>query len=153
MRLIRLLAVCFSLFQFAATATAQGISDPTTWSYEVRKTAENEYDLIFHVDLKQGWHIFSQKPGDDFLIPPSFNFDKSGTVKLVGAVIEKGKLKTERMEGIDNPINYYENQVDFVQKIRARKGATITGEQEYQVCNDNMCLPPKRKTFSFTVKE
>jgi thiol:disulfide interchange protein DsbD len=133
-------------------AHAQMTADPTTWTYEVKKTGVNEYDLIFHVQLKDGWHIFSQKPGDEFLIPPSFVFtDKN--IKLVGKVTEKGKLKTEKMEGLDNPVNYYEGAADFVQKVKARPGTTISGDHEYQVCNDRMCLPPKKKTFSFKVNE
>jgi DsbC/DsbD-like thiol-disulfide interchange protein len=140
----------FSLFLFSASSYAQGITDPTTWTYEVKKTGTGEYDLIFHVALTDGWHIFSQKPGDDFLIPPSFIF-KSPNAKLVGKVKEKGTLKREKMEGIDNPINYYEKSADFVQKVKARAGAKITGEHEYQVCNEMMCLPPKKKPFEFVL--
>ena len=41
------------------------IADPTTWTYEVKKMSANEYQLIFHVSLKEGWHIWSLKPGGD----------------------------------------------------------------------------------------
>ncbi|HRO43576.1 MAG TPA: protein-disulfide reductase DsbD family protein [Flavipsychrobacter sp.] len=136
-----------------AYSHAQGISDPTSWSYHVKKKGTNEYELIFHVELKEGWHIFSQNAGDEFLIPPSFKFKKNGTIKFVGKVSERGKLKTERMEGIDNPINYYEAKADFVQVVKARPGVSISGEHEYQVCNDKMCLPPKKKNFEFVVKD
>jgi hypothetical protein len=149
----RFLVFAFFSLWSAGFATAQAITDPTTWNYEVKKKGVNEYELIFHVTLKDGWHIFSQKPGDDFLIPPTFVFKNNGTVKLAGKVSERGKLKTERMEGIDNPIHYYEGQADFVQVVKARPGARVSGEHEYQVCNNSMCLPPKKKTFEFVIKD
>lgn len=149
-RFFLLLSAFFLLF---ASARAQGIADPTTWSYVVKKKAANEYELIFSVTLTDGWHIFSQKPGDDFLIPPSFTFKKNTAIKLVGKVQEHGKLKTERMEGIDNPINYFEGKAEFVQVVKGRAGTKIVGEHEYQVCNDHMCLPPKTKDFEFILKD
>jgi len=149
----KLLSFFAGMLFFVLPSAAQGIGDPTTWTYEVKKKHTNEYELIFHVSLRDGWHIFSQKAGDEFLIPPSFKFDKTGTVKFVGAIQERGHLKTERMEGIDNPINFYERQVDYVQVVKARAGAKIKGEHEYQVCNSSMCLPPKKKNFEFVVKD
>ncbi len=146
------------LFLFAAlcfmyTGTqAQHIADPTDWKYEIRQKGADEYELIFRVELKDGWHIFSQNAGDDFLIPPSFNFEENNAVQLLGEVKEYGKLKTERMEGIDNPVNYYESKAEFVQVVKVRPGTAVGGEHEYQVCNDNMCLPPKTKTFKFQVR-
>jgi len=150
-KLLSIIAAC--CFLLSSNSYAQGITDPTTWSYEVKKVANQEYELIFTVTLKEGWHIFSQNTGDEFLIPPSFKFKNNGTVKMVGKIIERGKLKTERMEGIDNPINYYETRVAFVQKVKVRPGTKITGEHEYQVCNNSMCLPPKKKNFEFVVKD
>ena len=114
MRTLRIIVVVFlSLFVLQNTF-AQGIADPTTWSYEVKKKSAGEYDLIFHVELKDGFHIFSQKPGDEFLIPPSFKFKNAGAIKKVGKMQEKGKMRTEKMEGIDNPIHFYEGKVDFI---------------------------------------
>ena len=143
----------FSAFCFLFTASrAQGISDPTTWKYEVKKTSTGEYELIFHVTLKDGWHIFSQDPGDEFLIPPSFQFkNETKKITLIGKVEERGKLKTEKMEGIDDPIHYYEGKAAFVQKVKGHAGTRISGEHEYQVCNNNMCLPPKKKSFEFVL--
>lgn len=153
MRLIQIALLAFGVLCFSDAPKAQVLEDPTTWTYEVKKKNTNEYELIFHVVLKDGWHIFSQTPGDDFLIPPDFKFRDTGAVKFVGKIAERGKLKTEKMEGIDNPIHYYEKKADFVQVVRARPGTKITGEHRYQVCNDRMCLPPKEKRFEFIVKD
>jgi thiol:disulfide interchange protein DsbD len=146
---IFLFAVCL----FATSLFAQDNNEPTTWSYEIQKQGSGVYDLVFHVVLKKGFHVFSQKPGDDFLIPPSFKFDKNAKIALVGKILEKGNLKTEKMNGVDNPIRFYEDKVDFVQRIKAKFATTIKGEHEYQVCNDKMCFPPKKKNFEFVIKD
>ena len=150
MRSLSLFAFIFLLL--TNVMMGQGIADPTTWTYEVKKIDASEYELIFHVSLNEGWHIFSQKPGDEFLIPPSFSFTDKDMIKLIGEVEERGKLKTEKMEGIDSLVSYYEGKVDFVQKVQIKGKMKITGEHEYQVCNDAMCLPPKTKKFEFDIR-
>lgn len=141
------------LFLLSFGAGAQMTPDPTTWKYQVQKTGEDEYELIFRVTLAEGWHIFSQNPGDEFLVPPSFHFtDRDRDIRLLGRVQERGKLKTEKIEGLDNPVHYYEGTVDFVQKVKAKPGSKVHGEQEYQVCNDRHCLPPKTKAFQFSIE-
>ncbi len=144
-----LLSLCAFLW-IGFAAKAQLVADPTTWTYEAKKVSANEYELIFHVVLTDGWHIFSQQPGDEFLIPPSFTFKDK--VKQIGKVQENGKLMTEKMEGIDNLVRFYEHKVDFVQKVQVDGPGKITGEHEYQVCNDKMCLPPKTMSFVFELK-
>lgn len=147
-------ALCLLLSVFLPSmVNAQMTADPTDWKYEVKKKGADKYELIFEVKLKDGWHIFSQKPGDDFIIPPSFDVKADRRVKLLGKVQEKGNLKTEKIDGIDNPVRYYESKADFVLLVSAKPGSKITGDHVYQVCNDKMCLPPKKKHFEFVIKD
>src|SRR5580658_6679524 len=91
----------------AKSSFGQAIEDPTNWKYEVKKISATEYRLIFHLDLKSPWHIYSLHPGGDgYEIAPSYTFDKNDKVKLKGATIEKGKPVTTKMEGIDGKITY-----------------------------------------------
>lgn len=145
--------LALSLFT-ALGLQAQMIADPTTWSYEVKKKGNNEYDLIFHLGLKEHWHIYAQKPGGDGLqIPPTFSFNKNADVKLIGDVKEQGKKITKEMEGIDGLVSYYENKVDFIQTVQVTGNTKVTGSHEYQVCDESMCLPPKDKKFTFEISD
>jgi len=45
------------MFLITVPSFGQMIDDPTTWKYEVKKKSATEYQLIFHLDLKTGWHI------------------------------------------------------------------------------------------------
>jgi thiol:disulfide interchange protein DsbD len=126
--------------------------EPIHWSYKIKQMSSDEYELIFQADLKQGWHIFSQKPGDNSLIPPTFSFDNKKTIQPIGTIEESGKLIEATMEGFEHPLRYYENQVFFVQRVKSKaKISSITGEHHYQLCNDQMCLPPATQKFEFTL--
>jgi len=154
MRIIRLALFLF-LTMFASSALhAQIIGDPTTWSFEAKKKDGNHYQLIFHLKIKEGWHIYALKPGGDgTLISPSFTFNKATGLRLIGNVKEKGKLITENMVGIDGAVNMYKLKVDYIQEAEITGTPKIAGKYGYQVCNDNMCLPPKTKPFTFTVAD
>lgn len=132
---------------------AQMIQDPTSWTYEVRKKSATNYQLIFHLKLQAGFHIWALKPGGDgYQIVPSFVFDKNDNVKLVGDVKENGKITTGKMEGVEGIVSYYSGNVDYIQEVTAKGPVKITGKNGYQVCNDMMCLPPKDKKFVFEIK-
>jgi thiol:disulfide interchange protein len=137
---------------WSVSAMAQMIKDPTTWTYEVKKTGDNEYNLIVHLVLDEGWHIWSMKPGGDGLqIPPSFKFDKNANVEKKGSVTEKGKKISEEMDGVDGIVHFYKSKVDYTQAIKVKGNTKVTGKLEYQVCDDEKCLPPKKKKFSFDI--
>jgi thiol:disulfide interchange protein DsbD len=153
MRIFRLILFIALLFS-AGYLHAQIINDPTTWTYEVKKSGDNKYRLVFHLSLKEGWHIYSLNPGGDgSLIAPSFNFDKAPFYTITGKATEKGKLVSKVRDGIDGAVNEYHNRVDYTQEITVRGNGKITGTQEYQVCDETMCLPPKKKAFSFEIKD
>ncbi|MBC7552550.1 MAG: hypothetical protein H7257_01080 [Taibaiella sp.] len=132
---------------------AQMTADPTKWTYEVKKVSGNNYKLIFHLRLEPKWHIWALHPGGDgYEIAPSFSFNNNTRLKLKGEVSESGKATTTSMEGIDGKITYYSEKVDYIQNATIQGKGKIFGKLNYQVCNDNMCLPPKDKDFIFEVK-
>lgn len=143
----------FALTVVSNVAFGQMTEDPTTWKYEVKKKGTGEYQLIFHLNLKDGWHIWSLKPGGDgYEIAPSFDFAANPKVKLKGKLAEKGKLTTLKMEGIEGKVNYMTGKVDYAQDVTVTGSTEIKGRHTYQVCNDRMCLPPKDREFEFEVK-
>jgi len=151
----KVLFLFLGLFAALPQLHAQLVEDPTVWSYEVKKKGDNKYQLVFHVKLtKPDWHIYSLKPGGDgTLIPPSFSFQKNKDVKLLGKVKEaNGKRITEKIEDVGT-VYYFKNSVDFVQDIAVTANTKVTGTHEYQVCNDQMCLPPKTLKFSFSIDD
>lgn len=139
----------------AGDLSAQVIKDPTTWTYEAKRKYGNHFEVFFHVKLAPKWHINSLNPGGDgSMIPPAFTIVKSPDVRVIGKPKELGKPKEETMEGIDGKVRLFSGEATFVQEVEVSgKGiVAVNGSHEYQVCNDQVCLPPKSKKFSINIK-
>ncbi|WP_276134766.1 protein-disulfide reductase DsbD family protein [Polluticoccus soli] len=145
------LLVALSFF-ISWTVNAQIIEDPSEWKFEAKKKKGNEYDLIFHVNVKNGYHIYSLDPGGDGSFPPpEFNFTKGENFKLNGKVTEKGQRIDETIEDIGT-VHYFK-KVDYIQPATITANGKITGKYSYMTCNEQGCLPPKTKSFTFTIND
>lgn len=147
MKKLFLAAVCLLCL---TVARSQSMKDPATWTTSV-EAEKGSYNLVFHVSLQPGWHIWSLTPGGDgTLIPPSFDVEK-GSYTLVGKPKEKGQATVEAMEGIDEKVRFFKDKADFIQTVKAKHGDIVKGSYTYQLCSDRMCLPPKTVPFSFRI--
>lgn len=141
------------LFLFTG-AHAQMVKDESKWTFEAKKKSGDQYDLIVHLKLPKDWHIYAFKPGGDgSLYPPEIKFSKNDKVALKGDTKERGKLISENLVGIDGTVNMYKGTVDYVQPATIAGNTKITGKYSYQICNDEMCLPPTTKSFSILVSD
>lgn len=134
------------------------ILNPIKFTSETKKLSDDEFEVLVKVKLDKGWHLFSTQHQDGGIgIPTSFEFKKNNDTQLVGSIKEVGKLHDEYVEMFEEQQKFYENEVVFIQKVKALKNTTLEVEVTTQVCDDSRCLPPDYKTFTFqlnpTVKE
>lgn len=149
-RFISFISIFLLALGGSGTLRAQGMTDPTRWTYEAQKLGAGLYQLSFTLQLDEGWHIWAIDVGGDGLqVVPAFTFTKHKSVQLEGGIAEQGDKITAEIEGVDGKVNYYSHKVVYTQKVKAPAGITIKGTHQYQVCNDNMCLAPKQVPFSF----
>jgi hypothetical protein len=127
-------------------AGAQIVRDPTEWTFSVQKKDANHYIFTANVKIQSRWHIYAIQPGGDGeLIGTSFLFDK-GDAKISGAVKEVTPAKQETLMG--EKVRLHSDKAVFSAGISGKTGQVVAGVVEYQACNDQMCLPPKKKQFS-----
>lgn len=143
-KIILLLTIIFATF----SANAQSPKH-IKWTVAGKKINATTAEIYFKATLDLHWHIWSQTPGDDMLIPPTFTFDDK-SIKLVGKAKELGKKQAKTEEGFSGKLYYYEGSVVFVQKIQLGKSTDLKGSINYQICDLKSCLPPT--DFPFTVK-
>jgi hypothetical protein len=152
MNRIKTILLCLTVLLQAAALRAQPLQDPTSWTYELRRPAGADAEvreLVFKLRLQPGWHIWSMGPGgDEMMIKPGFTLDENPAVQPAGQVQELGKPVTTTMEGMEGPVTYLSDSVQYVQLLRISGKTRISGRHIYQICNDNMCLPPKEVRFS-----
>ncbi|MBK6329406.1 MAG: thioredoxin family protein [Bacteroidetes bacterium] len=133
---------------------AQIFQDPTTWSFKVKKVQGNDYELTIHCTLKPEWHLWSIDPGGDgLLIPPSFTFNKNSDIEIVGKIKEKGKRIDQEFPGTDGVTHFYENEITYTQKFKAKKNTVLKGTIKYQSCNHTQCLKPEEKPFEVSITD
>lgn len=155
MKFIKPILIVLAFVFSANTLFAQNmIADPSTWTFETKHIKDNHYQLIFHLKLKEGWHIWSLNPGGDgFQIVPSFKIKKNDAVIKLGSFKEKGNAITELMDGVDGKVTYFKNKVDYIAELEVNNNTTLSGTFKYQVCDDKMCLPPATKKCLFEIKD
>ena len=129
------------------------VMDPVTWTFSHEPTGEMEVDLVFRADIESPWHVYSAylPEGGPIATRPWINESESFT--LVGDVVEVTKPKVKFDAGFQMDVGTIARKAELRQKVRftAPGTHTITGEIEYQVCDDVTCLPPKYEEFTFTV--
>lgn len=95
------------------------------------------------VEIRNGYHINSNKPAEDYLIPLQVHWAAGG---LTPTATEYPPPAMERYAFSPVPIAVYTSDFTITCKFRAPKTpgtGVASGRLRYQACTNNMCLPPK----------
>lgn len=113
-----------------------------------------EIKVILNAKIDNTWHINSNKPNDEFLIPSVVTIKGNG-IKLTGVKYPKAHDIT--LSFSDTPVSVYEGDVKFEITITADKSAApgkqnVEVKLNYQACNDQSCLPPNSVTANLELE-
>lgn len=97
------------------------------------------------VQIRGGYHINSNQPNEDYLIPTRLTWN--ATV-VVAKDIEYPEAEQVTYGFSDKPLSVYSGRIVIrtIFQAPAQLPATVrelTGKLRYQACNDKACLPPK----------
>src|SRR3954452_17962883 len=107
--------------------------------------------VALHFRIKQGLHINSHEPRDEFLIPTVLSIPDSSGVRLDSASYPPG---AEFALPVDpgTKLIVYTGEFAIQTKIVAQPGDhMVEAKLRYQACDDNACLPPKTITVPIDV--
>jgi len=100
----------------------------------------------FTIQVKSGFHVNSNTPADEYLIPLRLTFPADSPLKVENVIYPKPSM--EKLAFSDKPVSVF--QGDFLAKAVVRVPAnaatgvsSLAGKLRYQACNDRMCLPPR----------
>jgi thiol:disulfide interchange protein DsbD len=136
---------------FLTATIAQAQQNPVSWTFSSKKLADKQYEVRLTATIQKGWHLYSQvQPEDAVAMPTTFKINSNPLVTLEGAIKEEGKLEKFHDAKLELSANQFSNKVDFVQvvKLKASAKTNVTGVLEFQTCNDQKCLPPKKVNFT-----
>ena len=142
-----------SIFMFIVNIGFAQVENPVNWTFSATKISAKQYELHMSAAVEGNWHIYAQDAGEG-PEPTSFTFVKNPLVKLDGKVKEIGKLESHYDANFKSTLKFYNEKVDFVQKVNLKSTANtvIKGSVLFMVCNDKRCLPPKEIPFSIKLE-
>lgn len=122
-----------------------------TPAVQIEQGEQFAIDIV--ADINPSWHINSNKPNDEFLIPTVVSA-KGEKIKLVK--VKYPKPHELNFSFSDSPVSVFEGETKFGLTLEVLADAPL-GKQsvevvlDYQACNDVTCLPPNSATAKFEV--
>ena len=115
---------------------------------------EGALDLRFRV--ASGFHINSNAPTEDYLIPTALKLDVP-TDLIVGRIAYPAGEETSFAFAPDEKLSVYSGDFEVTVKVRALSTVIpgkyeFRGQLKYQACDNAACYPPKQTPVSFEIK-
>ena len=125
----------------AQSSSVIAVQSPANTSLKKGEVAE----VKLRLEVKPGYHVNSNKPADEYLIPLKLSFD---TTPLESVSVHFPPPKMEKYPFSDKPLSVYSGSFEIVAKVKskpdARSGMNFANAKlRYQACTENACLPPK----------
>jgi len=110
-------------------------------------------DIKLRLELKTGFHVNSDKPTDDYLIPLKLTWAKE---PLQAEQVTYPKPQMEKYDFSLTPLSVFSGTFEIVTHFKAPPTATpgaamMNGKLRYQACNNKECLAPKNLDVAITV--
>jgi thiol:disulfide interchange protein DsbD len=117
-----------------------------------------EFKVAIEADINDTWHINSNKPKDEFLIPTAISIEDTTNFKLIKFAYPEAQ--DYKLDFSETPISAWEGKVLFGALIKTSLEAVpgdyeLIVDLEYQACNNQSCLPPTsvRDTLLITIAD
>jgi hypothetical protein len=110
----------------------------------------------FMFRVQNPYHINSNQPTAEELIPTQIHFSLPGEVAVGKMTYPEGKLMSFPFDP-STKLSVYSGDFSIrgmiMAPVKAAQGIyTVHGELRYQACDNNACYPPKKLPFTFDVK-
>ena len=114
-----------------------------------------EFKIAVKVNIDPQWHINSNKPYEDFLIPSVISINTTSGFSLTK--IKYPKSQDRKLAFSDKPLSVFENEIYIGALAKAptilKPGAyKLAITFDYQSCNDKTCLPPNSVSDNLTIE-
>jgi len=113
-------------------------------------------DVELHFKVKEGFHVNSNQPKSELLIPTTFKLEPPTELAAGSITYPAGKDLSFPFDPSEK-LSVYSDDFTVMAKLSAAKTAsvgsfTVHGQLRYQACSDNACYPPKSVPVQFDVQ-
>ena len=144
-KLITILVILLTATTFAQFGVQKDLVKIETYQSFDKVYAGTEFKLAVQVEVAEGWHINSDKPYDEYLIPTSLSILENPNFKLTKVAYPKPH--DFKFSFSESPLSVWEGQVYFGALVEVDSNVSpgvysLIVELEYQACNDMSCQAP-----------
>jgi thiol:disulfide interchange protein DsbD len=109
------------------------------------------YELSLELSIRAPYHINSDQPTEDFLIPTTVDFALKKGVSFGRVIFPPAEMR--KLELSENPLSIYEGKILIKTSVTLaadfkEKELLIEGRIGYQACDERSCLAPTDIAFS-----
>lgn len=125
----------------------------TKWSKTATVKGQSA-QLAIQLEVSEKWHINSNEPLEDFLIPTEVTFQSPDGVTTGRVYYPEAHLY--QFDFSEEKVAVYEGTVHLITSVSVDESftggaVTIDGILTYQACNNTSCLPPQEQAFTATL--
>jgi DsbC/DsbD-like thiol-disulfide interchange protein len=150
--------VASSLLVLCAAAAAQNSSPSVAvapiGTIVVVRGGKAPLDIAMQVNKR--FHINSNKPNDELLMPTVVHLDPPQGIMIVNIHYPAGEQLSLPFMGKDT-LSVYSGSFEVTAEVRVQRSAAlgtlrVHGDVKYQACDNRQCFPPKTAPLEFDVK-
>lgn len=107
--------------------------------------SDSEFKLALKVFIDEEWHINTNKPYEDYLIPTQLTIQQNNNFELNSVVYPQGK--DFKFNFSENPLSVWEGEIIIGAIVNVSENTepgvySLVFNFEYQACNNMSCLAP-----------
>jgi thiol:disulfide interchange protein DsbD len=112
---------------------------------------QESFSILLEISILEGWHINSDQPLEDFLIPTKIKFDESSGISF--GRIQYMEPELRKFSFSDTKMSVYEGKIYALTTITIsptfeESEIKLSGKLYFQACNDKSCLAPAEYYFA-----
>ena len=116
--------------------------------------AGQESGFILVVGINPGFHLSSDKPAADWIIPTKLTLEPHPLVEVVEVVFPEATPVSLPLA--EEPVLVFDEMLLIALMLKASPDApegplNLKGRLDYQACTDTVCLPPAQMPFQLTL--
>ena len=113
---------------------------------DAKPKAGGEVALVVSLTIKDGWHVYANPTGQEFLRPTTIRLEPDQPAGSINIDYPKGATRTLASSGAD-PVAVYEGKLDVPLRLRLKDDAApgtirVLLRVGFQACDDEVCLAP-----------
>lgn len=140
-----LLTILFSLSIYAQLSNNKELIKIKSYSSLDKAVIGSELIIAVEVEIAETWHINSDAPKDEFLVPT--NLSISGSDKVEFIKVAYPPAKQYKFDFSESPVLVWEGKFFIPVKIKFSENIEVGNSSlivslEYQACNNITCLAP-----------